>query len=288
MPPFVCIYASQVAACVGLNRYKPVGDAVQQVWQRLDYSGFKDALDRNKLQTEEERTQRILGDRTHLKACVEVATAAAPARTSAQAARQYADATRVLDSECLPAEDGKLIDEVLRRATYASYGSAQESAALGYVRDTLGIPCREDPTFYKRMIGACHGDWPWYIGGRVDALAEDRTLLIEIKNRVNRLFHRLPVYENVQVQTYLHLLDMERGLLVECLKTPDAQPDRGPAMTANAIPVARDRELWDVIAPRLQVFVDFVTDLLHDKALQDKFLSSKKKSAMVATRWKAE
>lgn len=297
-PPFVCIYASQVAACVGLNRYKPVGDAVQQVWQRLDHAGFRDALVRNQLRTPDERAQSILNDRAHLKACVEVAAAAPAAHTSAEAARRYAEAAAVLGSERnLAADDTNVIDEMLRQATYARYGTANESVALAYVRDTLGIACHQDPTFYKRMLGACHGDWPWYIGGRVDALSQDRTVLIEIKNRVNRLFYRAPAYENVQVQTYLHLLDMEQGLLVECLKSAPAEPDRrvapgdapgsAPGVATNVIPIKRDRLLWDAtIAPRLQIFVDFVTDLLDDKELQDKFLGTKNKSAMLTARWK--
>lgn len=53
-------------------------------------------------------------------------------------------------------------------------------------------------------------------------------------------------------------------------------------MAVNVIPVRRDRELWArEIVPKLQGFVDFLARLVHDCALQDRYLQSKRRSAMI-------
>ena len=53
-------------------------------------------------------------------------------------------------------------------------------------------------------------------------------------------------------------------------------------MQANALPVTRDREQWErEVVPRLRAFVHFVLRLVREPALQDAFLKSKRRSAMV-------
>ena len=102
-----------------------------------------------------------------------------------------------------PSHASALVDDVLKRNLYTTYGNQQEPEVLRYVRTSLGIACHQDHVFYKQQQGTCDGEWgsvPWYVGGKIDAIDDQRTLLIEIKNRVNRLFYRIPFYEQVQVQ----------------------------------------------------------------------------------------
>jgi hypothetical protein len=290
--PFVCIYASQVAMCIGANKHKKISEAVDLLWHRCDAPSFRAAMRRNRLKTEDELTDDIISSNADVKQLVDL-TLTAPCDSSDQVAKQYDSVTKGLRSVPLPDEDRKLVDDLLKRNLYTHYGNVHESKVLQYVRDTLGIPCREDPTFYKVQQGVCEGPWgsfPWYVGGKIDAIDEDRTLLIEIKNRVNRLFYRTPFYEQIQVQAYLHLLGLEQGILVECLKSsgrvdrecaPGPRPDAAE-VAVNVIPVKRDRDLWERdVVPKLRGFVDFLARLMHDTALQDRYLHSKRRSAMV-------
>lgn len=314
--PFVCIYASQVAMCIGANKHKKISEAMELMWQRCDHAGFKAAMTRNAMKTDDELADAIIKSNAGVKDLVDL-TLTAPCDSSDQVAKQYDTVTKELQAVPLPDEDRKLVDDVLKRNLYTGYGNVNESRVLDYIRTHLGIACREDHTFYKLQQGTCTGAWgslPWYVGGKIDAIEEKRTLLIEVKNRVNRLFYRIPFYEQVQVQTYLHLLDLERAVLVECLKSSGAPPkhphlmldrdachglDRAPEPTeaedghaapadnnlaVNVIPIRRDRELWDrEIVPKLQGFVDFLARLLNDPALQDRYLQSKRRSAMVTS-----
>lgn len=303
--PYVCIYASQVAMCIGANKHKKISEAVELMWQRVDPASFHAAFKRNRVRTEEEHAAEIIRSHTELKELVHL-TVAAPCQSSDQVAQKYDAVAKELQAVPLPEDERRIVDDVLKRNLYTSYGNLHENRVFRYVRDTLGIRCQEDPTFYKVQQGECQGAWgrfPWYVGGKIDAIDEQRTLLIEIKNRVNRLFYRVPFYEQVQVQAYLHLLDLEDGVLVECLKTREAAPrveanramadvastlgnDKTapvtPGMSVNVISIRRDRGLWErEVVPKLSGFVDFLARIMHDVSLQDRYLQSKRRSAMV-------
>lgn len=326
MGPFVCIYASQVAMCIGANKHKKINEALEMMWQRVDHTGFWAAMKRNRLKTESELADDIIATHQEIKQLVQ-STLAEPCDSSDQVALKYHEVAKELQAVKLHDEERRLVDDVLKKNLYTAYGNVQETNVLNYIRTRLGIECQEDPTFYKREHGVCSGPWgdlPWFVGGKIDAIDRDRTLLIEIKNRVNRLFHRVPFYEQVQVQTYLELLGLHRGVLVECLKTdptkadptkadpakadpakadptkadpakprnasdrdPDGDhpSDRDPdGLFVNVIHVQRDRHLWNKeIVPKLRGFVDFLARILHDPCLQDRYLQSRRRSAMITT-----
>jgi hypothetical protein len=177
-----------------------------------------------------------------------------------------------------------VVDDAIRKTTYTTYGNAQESKVFDYVRGTLGIDVVEDPSFYKSQAGVIeneYGSFPWFIGGKIDGITKDRKTLVEIKNRVNRLFRIIPQYESIQVQMYLQLLGLEKAILVECLKTKEHSVLHEDV---NVISVNRNSANWEAdIAPRLEGFVDFVIKLIHDEELQNKYLKSKRRSAIASS-----
>lgn len=272
--PYVCVYASQVAMCIGSNRHKKVSDAVLLMWQRIAPASFRDAMRRNGLQTDEDMLSTLVESSDEARALVDKSLTAAA--TSSEVAACYTCASNQLEHSSLGDQERQLVDAALKKNLYTSYGTRAETEMLQHIQRVMCIPCHTDPTFYKKSMGEIDGV-PWFVGGKIDALSDDRALVIEIKNRVNRLFHRAPAYEAVQVQTYLELLDVQHGALVECLKGEQG------AVQTNAIPIARDKALWRLdIVPKLRRFVSFLLTLLRDPTLQDAFLTSKRPSAMVS------
>jgi hypothetical protein len=298
-----------VAVCIGANKHKKVSEAVDAMWQRISPHSYYAALERNGLKTDDQNVTEIMARHLDIKTLVD-RSLTLPCDSSDQVAAHYDTVSRDLESAELAEDEKRLVDDVLKRNLYTTYGNLHEHHMLAHIRDTLGIKCHPDPAFYKQLGGTCRGV-PWYVGGKIDAINEDRTLLIEIKNRVNRLFNRVPFYETIQVQTYLHLLGVEQGALVECLKstttsTKSAAPPGGGALCGappgghcgdertvhsgveggdvhvNVIPIRRDHELWKrSIMPKLDAFVDFLLRLLDDPKLQDRYMSSKRRSVLV-------
>jgi hypothetical protein len=85
------------------------------------------------------------------------------------------------------------------------------------------------------------------ITGKIDRIEErddGSRILVEIKNRTNRLFRRVVEYEMIQVQVYLQMLGLLRARLVEQYNNQVLSHD-----------VVRDEELWvNVIVPGLEEF----------------------------------
>ena len=270
----VILYASQIAACIGCNRHKKPAEALESMWERMAPESYRDALRRTGSTTEIDRVQYIIDNDASVKHVVDESTLSCA--HSHDVAMKYDEASRVISRMDMAVDDKKVIDATVKRNLYTNYGTASEHHALVKVRETLGINARVDDTFYKTHICDVDGTALW-VGGKIDAITDDR-LVIEIKNRIRRLFYKVPFYEIIQLQTYLHLLDVSRGAIVECLTTPnDSQ--------INIVPVRRDRGLWDeTIVPKMRAFVRVLRHLLEDTAFQDAYLLSPKKAAMIQTR----
>jgi hypothetical protein len=268
----ICIYASQLASCIGHNRFKKPSDALETVWQRVAPASFEDALRRNGIKTADEAVHDILSSNQAVRSllvCAEAVTT-----SSTQVAQGYEHVSQQLARADLDAEDRRLVDEAFRRTMYTSYGTRQECVALAKLHHR--IPCRPDDTFYRQWVGEVDGVQV-YVGGKIDAISEDGTTVIEIKNRINRLFYKLPMFEIIQVQTYLQLLPhTESARLVECLTR-----DTGDVLM-NVVPIERDQDLWDtLVVPKLLGFVGFLLRLLDDPREQDCYLQSRRRAALV-------
>jgi len=274
-PQSVILYASQIAACIGCNRHKKPAEAMEAMWERMAPDSYRDALRRTGCTTELDRLQELIRNDEVVKRVLDDSSVVCD--HSQDVAAKYDSASRAIAKFDMAPDDIRAIDATVKRNLYTNYGTAAEHHALIKVRETLGINARPDDTFYKAHVGDVDGVALW-VGGKIDAITEDRALVIEIKNRIRRLFYKVPFYEVVQLQTYLQLLDVSRGAIVECLTTAgDSQ--------INIVPVRRDRDLWnDTIVPKMRAFVRVFTNLLEDAGFQDAYLLSPKKAAMIQTR----
>ena len=273
-PTSVILYASQIAACIGCNRHKKPAEAMETMWERMSPASYVAALRRTGSTTELVRVQDLIDTDELVRHIVDASTLACA--NSQDVAIKYDAAARVIARMDLLPDDKRVIDATVKRNLYTNYGTASEHHALVKVRETLGINARLDDTFYRVQVGEVDGTQLW-VGGKIDAITDDK-LVIEIKNRIRRLFYKVPFYEIVQLQSYLFLLDVPRGAIVECLTTPhDSQ--------INIVPVRRDRELWnETVVPKMKAFVKVFLHLLEDHGFQDAYLLSSRKAAMIQAR----
>jgi hypothetical protein len=276
---FVCIYASQLSSSIGLNRYISAARAAESTWQRIDPKGYLAALRRNNRKTDDDILNEVLHRVPDIQCIFDAAT------TSKNSSREVESTYEKLASHLhaiepsLRFDEKVIVQEALKRNVFTTWGNQEEFAVLEHLRESLGMSCVTDETFYKEYMGDVDGH-PWYIGGRVDALTQDDPpTVIEIKNRVRRLFGRAPLHEQVQLQTYMRLVPntAPSGVLVECYKP---RPDCPPHI--NMIEVRRDTVFWDVVVmPKLTKFVHFVVRLVNEPRLQNEFLKSRRPTTMI-------
>jgi len=105
----------------------------------------------------------------------------------------------------------------------------------------------------------------WSVGGKIDGFVADASAdasigsIIEVKNRVNRLFYKLRDYEKIQTYTYMHIHDVTKAKLVECLK------EQGEIII-NVIDVEYDEEFWKTsIDSKIRAFIKRFDKLMKNE-----------------------
>jgi len=270
----ICIYASQLASCIGFNRFKKPSDALECVWKRVSPNSFRDALVRNGIKTQEEVVENLMTSNQTVRNLL-VHAEDTMTSSSDEVAREYGEISQRLADAELNWTERKLVDDAMKKTMYTSFGTRQESVALSHIQSRL--PCKPDDTFYRSWVASV-GSTDIYIGGKIDAISEDGRVVIEIKNRINRLFYsNVPKYELLQVQAYLHLIPQaESARLVECLTREDG------SVVTNVVTLYRDPDIWAAcIIPKLRGFVWYLQKILGDPAEQDAYLQSHRRASLV-------
>jgi hypothetical protein len=264
---FICMYASNLAAAVGLNPYKPPHEVLEDMWGRIDPVGFKEALHRNAKKSKEDALQAILDSDEQVATCVAEATAK-DHETSSCTTETAQQATAAVSTRAdLSKEEKKLVNDHLRSKVFTKYGTDKEDRVYKLLLEKHGLGIKKDPVFRKKKMGDIKGKG-WFIGGKVDAVAWDRSQVVEIKNRVRRLFGRVVSYEHAQLQAYMQLLGIDRSTLVECYT------GAGGGLDINLFPVDKDQAFWDIkVMPRLTAFLTLLIDLLDNTKVQNGYLN---------------
>ena len=134
-----------------------------------------------------------------------------------------------------------------------NFGIKSESDAVKYFENVRKEKVILDNGFYKKVLFNNDGT-KWYIGGRVDGKLEDGTI-VEIKNRVYRLFYRLRNYERTQIQSYMYIFDVENAVLVEFLKKGEG--------IVNIIDVEFNDEKFEAMREKVKSFSDLFMKIMR-------------------------
>jgi hypothetical protein len=153
-------------------------------------------------------------------------------------------------SGLLPQDMVKAKDHI-RKTLFTNHGTRNEKKTA----DTDSSNLVEDDTFYKYEICEIMGT-KYEIVGRIDRIQmnEDGSrTLVEIKNRTKALFNTVRDYEEVQCQTYLHMLkDIEFCRLIETYNDE-----------SKSYLIQKDTHRWsNEIEPKLQNFCEHFHSML--------------------------
>ena len=236
----ITIGASDVAACIGLNPYKSQDDMMKTIMSKY--------FPKKGIKTNTEKAVELLatsdiGTQINL----DIYNQAGNIKTSVMN-DIVKDAADTLEN-VFQGEDKKIVLDYLQSKANTTHGIRNEDkTAQSIVENGLGTKLIEDHTFHRFTLYETE-KYKFHLVGRIDRLdveEDGTTTLIEIKNRVNRLFNCVKEYEHIQIQTYLHLLDLEKANLIEQYRDQSSM---------NAFPIERTRELWNnTILPGLVAF----------------------------------
>ncbi|KAJ3305107.1 hypothetical protein HDV03_002034 [Kappamyces sp. JEL0829] len=237
----VSIPASSVAAIVGRNPFKSKDDVLLELWKKFDPHNPL-------IQTRDDAEQEVLkqaeaATQTAINRAVAAAATAGSANEVGVILETVLD--KVVQDRRVSKSNMDLMIKTVTSRIQTTHGSYAEAATAQTLR-AHGLSLTSDQRLHSQHL-CTFGNVEYVVVGTIDALeicpSGTRTL-VEIKNRSRKLFRRVPIYEWIQVQTYLQLLGLESAKLVEQCN--------GEFLMHN---VQRDRHEWEsFIQPALEEF----------------------------------
>lgn len=230
----VVLKASDVAAIIGRHTYKPRQEIFDEYWKKVSPDTFTG-------RTKKDRAIEALGASEEARQVLAKAVAHHAADSSdVQKVFEAARDAINLDSKLDQAQKTEVIEH-LRSKVYTTHGTRTEDNTSDKVSKEQNVRLHRDNTMYTLEIGKW-SEFEFVICGRIDRIEEapdGSKVLVEIKNRANRLFRRVVEYEQIQVQVYLQMLGLIHARLVEQYNNQVLSHD-----------ITRDEEMWQNVILR--------------------------------------
>jgi len=234
----VVIKASDVAAIIGRNPYKPPDEVRDEIWKKYWPETFTG-------QTKRDKAWAALDASADAIKVLDAASAV-KTQSSNEAEKVFQEArSKIETDEKLTPEQKSDVIEHIRSTVYTGHGTRSEDKTSDKISIQENAKLVRDNSFYR--IPICEiGEFDFEIVGKIDRIQEmddGSRVLVEIKNRTKRLFRKVPDYEYIQVQTYLQMLNLERARLVEQFNSQVLSHD-----------IERDDEFWKNVLKCLESF----------------------------------
>lgn len=237
----VVIKASDVAAILGRNQYKPRQEILEELWKKNSPETFTGKTKRDKAND----ILKISDVARDVLNCV----SQIKAKDSSEVQTISANVRKYINTDSNLSKEQK--EEIISHITsnvYTAHGTrSEDKTSVKVTQDENTRLVRDNSMYYYDIMTI--NETKFVIAGRIDRIEEREDgsrILVEIKNRVNRLFRRVVEYEMIQVQVYLQMLGLVHARLVEQYNNQVLSHD-----------LERDEELWNNnIVPGLKSFCE--------------------------------
>ncbi len=272
----IFIFASDLAVIVGVNRYQSLSDIILKIWQRyykIDYQDTVNKLEKSKeikfipKKTSKENIEKIckknnIDISNKIKECLAV-------KDTGNLLKKRTAIIKEFNQMDMKKEDKEELRKNLVSLTNTNFGISHEKNAIDVYMSQEKKNIITTNNFVKKILNQ-KSEEVWYIGGRIDGITDDN-ILIEVKNRIYKLFYTMREYERPQIQAYLQILGLEKGHLVECIKKRDGTQ-------INIVEEKIDHEYWEeFLMPRIMIFIKLFRFFLKDINLKTVLLLGEEK-----------
>jgi len=159
------------------------------------------------------------------------------------------------------------ITKCINNVTNTNFGIKNENDIAVLYNKLTGLTIVKDNKYKKVEIGQFDDNISFYLGGKIDGLCMENGSIIEIKNRVNKLFYELRDYEKVQLMCYLFIFKTQKGHLVEAFKKKDGTD-------INVIELDYDESFMNCIKEKILLFMNYFVQFMKNDNLKISVLSN--------------
>lgn len=262
---------SELSSIVGYNPYADIKPIILRLWQKADQKDYFETVihlvNKNVIENPLIRPEDIVQSycrkyKTNFLAGMELCKKANNTEELHQHKTHMLN--KVESNTQINANDKLKLKDSLDSLAKTNYGIQHEDFAIEYYCQQYNIKINEQQKYIKKKI-AFSNSIEWYLTGKIDGIRDDN-ILIEVKNRVNKLFGVLKPYENIQLQVYLHLFNLKKSHLVESIKINNNRQ-------IHVIEVDYDKHKWNEIKAKITIFLDFFYQFLKSDDLKHLFLT---------------
>jgi hypothetical protein len=254
---------SEIAIITGDNKYKSKRDYLIDFWKKnnaTDFEKYKKITDFTK-ETDEEIIKKITSKNNinitnDLKECV-----------NSNDTNQLNSLKRKMVDQMdnLSENDKKELTKSVMNITNTKFGIKNENDVTKLYETMTGNSIIKDNKYHKTKLIELE-ELTIYIGGKIDGINSENGSIIEVKNRVNKLFYSLRDYEKVQIICYMFLFGSSKGHLVEAFRKNDGTD-------INIIEVDFDENYMSYIFNKIYIFGRYYFKFMNDEQLKIKILS---------------
>jgi hypothetical protein len=234
----VVYYASELAACVGMNRFTEPWQAAVKIWQRIKPKEFSQAVatlqGKGRYRPEEtaKETEQWLARSGALDA----------AKSAVTCEQAELKGTLVAAIKASGADANPDMEKSLRKWVYTSRGDRAENPALDAYESIKGCAIPERNSRFRLGTFEAADGSHISVGGKVDGLSATGEL-VEVKNRQRKILQYIPLHERVQMHAYMFLTGTKECTLVQTC---------GDDTQSTAVPL--DEALWRNVQEQLTAF----------------------------------
>ena len=273
---FIC--ATDLTVIVGANPYRDIDEIYLKYWKKHfndDYIKVKSELEKSRTPIKLEETNYECVKRLAKENNLDIKKELGSCMSTQNVDDLNKNKQRLIEKikDKLPQSAKKEFNSSFNSLTNTSFGVRFENKGVELYQQETGNHVDFDRRYHKKNIFEVPSDKSqgidyWLLGGKLDGIALDRDnskYILEIKNRINRLFYSLKEYEKVQCYVYMYLLDIWETHLVETLKSKDDN-------TINIIEIQFDEDYWEMIIEKTTIFIEDFYDFIENKQRKIKLL----------------
>jgi hypothetical protein len=258
MPPKVKkinIPTTDLASLCGMDHYNNYNKSICKIWKKLyptDYEATEmivrsrgDSCSTDNNYKKLVALQKKSGTNVNVVNMVSAANQKRHSSSSTLTENQSLIASEIKDCSKLTEEQKKQMVSLMNSATNVVYGCRNEGRGIDAFVNITGKTIQDKQT---KLVFNFHTDTladnqvvEWNITGKYDGLTTDNEV-VEVKNRQRRLFNEIRDYEMCQIQTYLHILQSEKGYLVEVLGGKNGEDNQ-----INILETVRQHDYYDLV-----------------------------------------
>ena len=256
----ICLFASEISIITGHNKFKNLGEIIFRIWKlnfNKDFLKYQNIYEKNKeiFKNDKEKLSDFI-EKYNIDENIEKKLNV----NNINNLKLEKDKIKNKCQEIIKDEKEKdKFNEILDNFSKTNFGNNMENNSIHIFTQLTNEPVISYKKFTKQIIFN-YDKYKWYIGGRVDGLLKDKSI-IEVKNRIHKLFRNLRDYEKIQIYCYMFIFNTKKSYLVETF-FKNTQPE------TNIIEINYNVDYWNFILIKIEKFIDYFHKFLESDKLK--------------------